>query len=145
MEESVNGLQVFLNQLGGYDLYTPEQEQEVFARLKNGEAGVRDEIILRNLKLVVSIAKKYQGWSELNLTDLIQEGTFGLMTAVDKFDYTLGYKFSTYAVYWIKQSILQGIFSKSKAIRLPSYIINKINKLKKVEQQIQEREKEFLQ
>lgn len=75
MEESVNGLQVFLNQLGGYDLYTPEQEQEVFARLKNGEAGVRDEIILRNLKLVVSIAKKYQGWSELNLTDLIQEGT----------------------------------------------------------------------
>lgn len=141
MEESVNGLQVFLNQLGGYDLYTPEQEQEAFARLKNGEAGVRDEIILRNLKLVVSIAKKYQGWSELNLTDLIQEGTFGLMTAVDKFDYTLGYKFSTYAVYWIKQSILQGIFSKSKAIRLPSYIINKINKLKKVEQQIQEREK----
>lgn len=145
MEENVNGLQVFLNQLGQYDLYTAEQEQEIFSRLKNGEAGVRDEIILRNLKLVVSIAKKYQGWSELSLTDLIQEGTFGLMTAVDKFDYTLGYKFSTYAVYWIKQSILQGIFSKSKAIRLPSYIINKINKLKKVEQQIQEKEKEFLQ
>jgi len=141
MENSINGLQIFLNQLGEYELYTPEQEQEVFARLKNGEAGVRDEIILRNLKLVVAIAKKYQGWSELNLVDLIQEGTFGLMTAVDKFDYTLGYKFSTYAVYWIKQAILQGIFNKSKTIRLPSYIINKINKLKKIEQQFQEKEK----
>lgn len=129
----VNGLQDYLRKIGEYELYTPEEEQAVFQRLKEGDPDARDEIINRNLKLVVAIAKKYKGWSGLSFTDLIQEGSFGLMSAVDKFDHTLGYKFSTYAVYWIKQAITRAIMNKGKAIRLPAHIVDKVNKVKKAE------------
>lgn len=132
----VNGLQDYLRKIGEYEIYTQEEEQEMFKRLKEGDTEAREDIIKRNLKLVVAIAKKYKGWSGLSFTDLIQEGSFGLMNAVDKFDYTLGYKFSTYAVYWIKQAITKAIMNKGRAIRLPAHIVDRVNKVKKVEREL---------
>lgn len=129
----VNGLQDYLKKIGEYEIYTPEEEQEMFKRLAAGDKNAREEIINRNLKLVVAIAKKYKGWSGLSFTDLIQEGSFGLMAAVDKFDYKLGYKFSTYAVYWIKQSITKAMVNKGRVVRLPAHIVGLINKVKKAE------------
>ena len=129
----VNGLQDYLRKIGENEIYTPEEEQEAFQRMAAGESGVRDEIIQRNLKLVVTVAKKYKGWSGLSFTDLIQEGSFGLMAAVDRFDYTKGFKFSTYAVYWIKQAITKAMVNKGRAIRLPAHIVDKISKVKKAE------------
>ena len=134
----VNGLQDYLIKIGQYKLYTPEEEQEAFKALREGDTDRRDEIINRNLKLVVSVAKKYKGWSGLSFTDLIQEGSFGLMNAVDRFDYTKGFRFSTYAVYWIKQAIVKAIMNKSKSIRLPAHIVDKINKIKKAEAALSE-------
>ncbi len=129
----VNGLQDYLKKIGEYEIYTPEEEQEMFKKLAAGDKNAREEIINRNLKLVVAIAKKYKGWSGLSFTDLIQEGSFGLMAAVDKFDYKLGYKFSTYAVYWIKQSITKAMVNKGRVVRLPAHIVGLINKVKKAE------------
>ena len=129
----VNGLQDYLRKIGENEIYTPEEEQEAFQRMAAGEPGVRDEIIQRNLKLVVTVAKKYKGWSGLSFTDLIQEGSFGLMAAVDRFDYTKGFKFSTYAVYWIKQAITKAMVNKGRAIRLPAHIVDRISKVKKAE------------
>ena len=128
----VNGLQEYLKKIGEYELYTPEQEQEVFKQLKEGNDDCREDIINHNLKLVVSIAKKYKGWSGIPFTDLIQEGAFGLMNAVDKFDYSLGYRFSTYATYWIKQAIVKAIINKGRAIRLPAHISDKVYKIRKM-------------
>lgn len=128
----VNGLQDYLKKIGEYELYSAEEEQAVFQKLKEGDPDARTDIINHNLKLVVAIAKKYKGWSGIPFVDLIQEGSFGLMAAVDKFDATLGYKFSTYATYWIKQAITKAIISKGRAIRLPAHINDKICKIKKV-------------
>jgi len=132
----VNGLQDYLKKIGEYEVFTPEEEQEAFKQLKEGNEEARTEIINRNLKLVVAIAKKYKGWSGLSFTDLIQEGSFGLMAAVDRFDYTLGYKFSTYAVYWIKQAITKAMINKGRTIRLPAHIVDKISKVRKAERDL---------
>lgn len=133
----VNGLQDYLKKIGEYKLYTPEEEKNKFAEFKEtNDPAIREDIINHNLKLVVSVAKKYQNWCGLSFTDLIQEGAFGLMDAVDRFDYTLGYKFSTYAVYWIKQAISKAIIVKGKSIRIPAHIVDKISKVKKVEQEL---------
>jgi len=133
----VNGLQDYLNKISKYELLKAEEEKKLFQEYKeNKSADVRQELINRNLKLVVSVAKKYKGWSGLSLTDLIQEGNFGLMDAVDRFDCELGFKFSTYAVYWIKQAISKAIITKSRAIRLPAHIADKVNKVKKAEQKL---------
>ena len=122
----VNGLQDYLRKIGENEIYTPEEEQEMFKKMAAGDPDARQEIIERNLKLVVTVAKKYKGWSGLSFTDLIQEGSFGLMAAVDRFDYTRGFKFSTYAVYWIKQAITKAMVNKGRAIRLPAHIVDKI-------------------
>lgn len=129
----VNGLQDYLRKIGENEIYTPEEEQEMFKKMAAGDPDARQEIIERNLKLVVTVAKKYKGWSGLSFTDLIQEGSFGLMAAVDRFDYTRGFKFSTYAVYWIKQAITKAMVNKGRAIRLPAHIVDKISKVKKAE------------
>ena len=131
----INGLQEYLKAIGQYETYTLEEEQNMFKKLAEGDTSAREDIINHNLKLVVAIAKKYK-CTNLHLVDLIQEGTFGLMAAVDKFDYTLGYKFSTYATYWIKQAITKAIINKNRAIRLPAHINDKISKIKKVERQL---------
>lgn len=132
----VNGLQEYLKTIGQYNTYTLEEEQKAFQSLAAGDPLAREDITNHNLKLVVAIAKKYKGKSALSFVDLIQEGSLGLMAAIDKFDYTLGYKFSTYATYWIKQSIVRAIVDKGRAIRLPAHINDKLLKVKKVEREL---------
>ena len=129
----INCLQEYLKIVGSYEIYDTEKEQEMFKKLAEGDASAREDIINHNLKLVVAIAKKYKGWSGLTFSDLIQEGSFGLMSAVDKFDANLGYKFSTYATYWIKQAIMKAIINKGRAIRLPAHMSDRVYKIKKVQ------------
>ena len=133
--QGVNGLQEYLKSIGNYEVMTPEQEKQAFQDLEAGIDSRRDDIIKANLKLVVSIARKYRG-GDLSFNDLIQEGAFGLMTAVDKFDYKLGYKFSTYATYWIKQAMSKAIMNTGKNIRLPAHITNEASKIRKAEAQL---------
>ncbi len=132
----VNGLQEYLKTIGQYDTYTLEEEQKAFQSLAAGDPLAREDITNHNLKLVVAIAKKYKGKSALSFVDLIQEGSLGLMAAIDKFDYTLGYKFSTYATYWIKQAMVRAIVDKGRAIRLPAHINDRLLKVKKVEREL---------
>ena len=131
----INDIQTYLKQIGDYELLTPEEEKNLFNRLKNGDESVKEELINRNLKLVVAIAKKYKGTS-LNFMDLVQEGSFGLISAVDKFDVDLGFKFSTYATYWIKQAISKAIINKNRVIRLPAHINNKLSKIRQAQKSL---------
>lgn len=123
----------YIGSISKIPLLTQEQEQELGRRLAQGDKKAREELIQSNLRLVVSIAKKYNGKSaKIPFLDLIQEGNIGLMKAVDKWDYTLGYRFSTYATYWIKQSISKALLDQSRAIRIPVHIIEKLSKMAKV-------------
>lgn len=122
----------YMNSISKLPLLTAEQEQDLGKRLAQGDAKAREELIQGNLRLVVSIAKKYNGKStKISFLDLIQEGNMGLMKAVDKWDYSLGYKFSTYATWWIKQSISKALADQSRAIRIPPHIIEKLSRLAK--------------
>jgi RNA polymerase primary sigma factor len=109
---------------------TPNEEIEIAKRIKNGDEKAVELLVMANLKFVVSIAKEYQGQG-LPLSDLINEGNYGLIKAVHKFDHKKGFKFISYAVWWIKQSILQSLNDNSRVVRLPANIINKITKLNK--------------
>ena len=123
----------YLNSISKIPLLTQEQEQELGERSAQGDKEAREEFIQSNLRLVVSIAKKYNGKStRLSFLDLIQEGNIGLMRAVDKWDYSLGYRFSTYATWWIKQSISKALADQSRAIRIPPHIIEKLSHLSKI-------------
>ena len=122
----------YLNSISRIPLLTFEEEQELGAKVANGEARARNKLIESNLRLVVSIAKSYLHRTKIPFLDLIQEGNIGLMKAVDKWDYTMGYKFSTYATYWIKQSISKLIVEQSRAIRVPVNVIEQLSKLSKV-------------
>lgn len=123
----------YIGSISKIPLLTQEQEQELGRRLAQGDKQAREELIQSNLRLVVSVAKKYNGKSaKIPFLDLIQEGNIGLMKAVDKWDYTLGYRFSTYATYWIKQSISKALLDQSRAIRIPVHIIEKLSRMAKV-------------
>lgn len=135
MKTNINDIQTFLKQVGQYELLTEEEEKDLFTKYKNGNSQLKEELINRNLKLVIAIAKKYKG-TNLSFMDLVQEGTFGLIAAVDKFDINLGFKFSTYATYWIKQAISKAIVNKNRAIRLPAHINNKLSKIKQVQREL---------
>ena len=129
-----SSVKLYLNSINSKKLLSYEQEQELGKKAATGDSSAKQELVECNLRLVVSIAKKYINKSHLTLLDLIQEGNLGLMKAADKFDYSKGYKFSTYATYWIKQAITRAIAEQSKIIRLPDHIIGilgKINKFKK--------------
>ena len=117
----------YLKEIAEHDLLTPEEEKRLFENIKL--PGVKDEIILKNLRLVVSIAKRYSGMG-VALDDLIQEGNIGLMRAVNDFDVSLGYRFSTYATHWIRQAITRYIKNCRDAIRLPVHVGEKISKIK---------------
>src|SRR5919202_421731 len=117
-----DSLQLFLNEAGRYPLLTAAEEVELAKAIERGDKAAKDRMINSNLRLVVSIAKKYQGHG-LSLLDLIQEGIIGLIRAVEKFDHRKGFKFSTYATWWIRQAVQRGVANKSRTIRIPVHIV----------------------
>ncbi len=117
----------WLRSVAGHRLLSREEEVELAKRIEQGDTQARDELVQANLRLVISIAVKYQGHN-VPLEDLIQEGNIGLIKAAGKFDYRKGFKFSTYAIWWIKQAIMRTLDNFSRSIRLPSYIVAKMNK-----------------
>ena len=118
----------YFNDIKQYKVLTAKEEVELFKRIENGDELARDIVIKSNLKLVVSIAKKYE-CSNLSFSDLIQEGNMGLLKAIEKFDYRKGYKFSTYAIWWIRQAITRGIADKARVIRIPVHRYELHNKM----------------
>ena len=125
-------LDIYLKEIANYPTLTNEQENELIKKTLNGDKQAKNTLISSNLKLVVSIAKHYQG-KGLPLLDLIQEGSLGLMTAIDKFDINKGYKLSTYAGWWVRHYINRALSSQSRSIRLPSNLIEDSLKLNKSE------------
>jgi RNA polymerase primary sigma factor len=130
-----DSLQQFLNEAGRYKLLTAEDEVELAKRIERGDKQAKDLMINSNLRLVVSIAKKYQGHG-LSLLDLIQEGIIGLIRAVEKFDYRKGFKFSTYATWWIRQAVQRGVANKSRTIRIPVHIVERETKIARAEREL---------
>src|ERR687898_189040 len=129
---TADSLQLFLNEMGRYPLLTAAEEVELAKRIERGDEEAKNRMINSNLRLVVSIAKKYQGHG-LPLLDLIQEGIIGLIRAVEKFDWRRGYKFSTYATWWIRQAVQRGVANKSRAIRVPVHVLDRERRLARVE------------
>jgi RNA polymerase primary sigma factor len=130
-----DSLQLFLNEAGRYPLLTASEEVELAKRVERGDKRAKDVMINSNLRLVVSIAKKYQGHG-LSLLDLIQEGIIGLIRAVEKFDWRRGYKFSTYATWWIRQAVQRGVANKSRTIRIPVHIVEREQKIARAEREL---------
>jgi RNA polymerase primary sigma factor len=128
-------LQLFLNEIGRHRLLTPDEEIELAKRIEKGDLAAKDRMINANLRLVVSIAKKYQG-SELTLLDLIQEGILGLIRAVEKFDWRRGYRFSTYATWWIRQAVERGMDAKARTIKLPINLVRAQRKVARAENEL---------
>jgi RNA polymerase primary sigma factor len=125
-------LQLFLNEIGRYPLLTAAEEVELAKRIERGDATAKNAMINANLRLVVSIAKRYQGHG-LSLLDLIQEGIIGLIRATEKFDWRKGFKFSTYATWWIKQAVQRGVATKARTIRVPVHVLEREQKVARAE------------
>jgi RNA polymerase primary sigma factor len=132
---TTDALQLFLNEAGRYKLLTAEEEVELAKRVERGEREAKELMINSNLRLVVSIAKRYQGHG-LSLLDLIQEGIIGLIRAVEKFDWRRGYKFSTYATWWIRQAVQRGVANKAREIRIPVHIVEREQKMARAEREL---------
>ena len=132
---TTDALQLFLNEIRRYPLLTASEEIELAKRIEQGDLDAKERMINSNLRLVVSIAKKYQG-QELSLLDLIQEGIFGLIRAAEKFDWRKGYKFSTYATFWIRQAIQRGLANKARTIRIPVHIGQRERKIVRAEREL---------
>ena len=135
MNESDFGLTRYLRDIGQFTLLTPQQEIELAKKIKNGDAAARDRMINANLRLVVTIARDYANLG-LPLLDLISEGNIGLTKAVERFDPTKGAKLSTYAMWWIKQSIKRALANQSKTIRVPVHLADKLSKMRRVSLQM---------
>ncbi len=132
-DASYDSIQMYLKEIGQYPLIPGTQEKELAQRIERGDEEAKNLLARANLRLVVSIAKKYVGRSaDLTLLDLIQEGNLGLFKAVDKFDWTKGYKFSTYATWWIRQAITRALADQSRTIRVPVHMVETIAKYKQV-------------
>ncbi len=134
-ESTTDSLQVFLNQASRYALLTGPEEIALAKRIERGDVAAKDRLINSNLRLVVSQARRYQGLG-LALGDLVQEGTLGLIRAAEKFDWRKGFKFSTYATLWIRQSIQRGLGNTSRTIRLPVHIEQRERRLARVEREL---------
>jgi len=128
-------VKVYLKEIGRVPLLTPEEEIELAIRISEDDASAKQRLAEANLRLVVSIAKRYVGRG-MQFLDLIQEGNLGLIKAVDKFDYTKGFKFSTYATWWIRQAITRAIADQARTIRIPVHMVETINKVKKTNSQL---------
>ena len=128
-------IRLYLKEIGSVPLLTGEEETELAIRILNGDEEAKQKLSEANLRLVVSIAKRYLGRG-MQFLDLIQEGNLGLVKAVDKFDHTKGFKFSTYATWWIRQSITRAIADQARTIRIPVHMVETINKVKKASSQL---------
>ena len=135
-----DGLQAFLEAIGKVPLLTARQEIELAKRIERGDLDAKRHMIEANLRLVVHVAKRYRrdrdGDGALSFLDLIQEGTLGLVRAVEKFDYRKGFKFSTYATWWIRQSIARAIADKGRTVRLPVHVVDQVNKIARAERDL---------
>jgi RNA polymerase primary sigma factor len=135
VEPSLDSLRLYLRSIGRVPLLTAEQEVSLAKRIERGDMAAKQHMVEANLRLVVSIAKGYLGRG-LTFLDLIQEGSLGLIRAVEKFDYRRGYKFSTYATWWIRQAVTRAIADKGRTIRIPVHMVEKLNKVVHVERQL---------
>ena len=135
VEPSLDSLRLYLRSIGRVQLLTAEREVTLAQRIERGDLAAKQEMVEANLRLVVSIAKGYLGRG-LSFLDLIQEGSLGLIRAVEKFDYRRGYKFSTYATWWIRQAVTRAIADKGRTIRIPVHMVEKLNKVVHVERQL---------
>jgi RNA polymerase primary sigma factor len=135
IEPSLDSLRLYLRSIGQVELLTAAQEVELAKRIERGDMLAKRQMVEANLRLVVSIAKGYLGRG-LNFLDLIQEGSLGLIRAVEKFDYRRGYKFSTYATWWIRQAVTRAIADKARTIRIPVHMVEKLNRVAHVERQL---------
>jgi RNA polymerase primary sigma factor len=134
-EISTDSLQLFLKDIGKVDLLTAAQEVELAKRIERGDHRAKQEMVEANLRLVVSIAKRYRNQG-LPFLDLIQEGTIGLVRAAEKFDWRKGYKFSTYATWWIRQAVARALADKARTIRMPVHVVEKLNKIVRTERKL---------
>jgi RNA polymerase primary sigma factor len=134
-EVSTDALQLFLKDIGRVALLTAAQEVELAKRIERGDHTAKQEMVEANLRLVVSIAKKYRNQG-LPFLDLIQEGTIGLVRAAEKFDYRRGFKFSTYATWWIRQAVARALADKARTIRMPVHVVEKLNKVVRAERKL---------
>jgi len=138
VEPSLDSLRLYLREIGKVPLLTADQEVYLAKRIERGDMTAKTQMIEANLRLVVSIAKGYLGRG-LSFLDLIQEGSLGLIRAVEKFDYRKGYKFSTYATWWIRQAVTRAIADKARTIRIPVHMVEKLNKVVHIERQLVQR------
>jgi len=138
IEPSLDSLRLYLRSIGRVDLLTAAQEVELAKRIERGDMVAKRQMVEANLRLVVSIAKGYLGRG-LSFLDLIQEGSLGLIRAVEKFDYRRGYKFSTYATWWIRQAVTRAIADKARTIRIPVHMVEKLNRVAHVERHLVQR------
>ena len=130
-----DSVRMYLKEIGKIPLLNAEQERDLAQKMQDGDREAKNTLVESNLRLVVSIAKKYMNRG-LSLLDLIQEGNIGLIKAVDKFDYSKGFKFSTYATWWIRQAITRAIADQARTIRIPVHMVETINKLTRVQRQL---------
>ena len=138
VEPSLDSLRLYLREIGKVQLLTAEQEVSLAKRIERGDLNAKRAMVEANLRLVVSIAKSYLGRG-LSFLDLIQEGSLGLIRAVEKFDYRRGYKFSTYATWWIRQAVTRAIADKARTIRIPVHMVEKLNRVVHLERQLLQR------
>ncbi len=135
VESTTDALQLFLREAGRHRLLSAAQEVSLAKRIERGDAGAKEEMIQSNLRLVVSIAKNYRNQG-LPFLDLIQEGTLGLIRAVEKFDWRRGFKFSTYATWWIRQAVARALADKARTIRMPVHIVERLQKINRAERSL---------
>jgi len=138
VEPSLDSLRLYLREIGKVPLLTADQEISLAKRIERGDVLAKQQMIEANLRLVVSIAKGYLGRG-LSFLDLIQEGSLGLIRAVEKFDYRKGFKFSTYATWWIRQAVTRAIADKARTIRIPVHMVEKLNRVVHIERQLVQR------
>jgi RNA polymerase primary sigma factor len=134
-EGTTDGLQLFLKGIGKVQLLTAQEEVSLAKRIERGELDAKQKMVEANLRLVVSIAKNYRNQG-LPFLDLIQEGTIGLVRAAEKFDYRRGYKFSTYATWWIRQAVARALADKARTIRIPVHVVEKLNKIRRADRSL---------
>jgi RNA polymerase primary sigma factor len=134
-EVSTDSLQLFLKSIGKVDLLTPAQEVELAKRIERGDHRAKQQMVEANLRLVVSIAKRYRNQG-LPFLDLIQEGTIGLVRAAEKFDHRKGFKFSTYATWWIRQAVARALADKARTIRMPGHVVEKLQQIMNAERRL---------